>query len=281
MRHVLAIASSVVLVAGCSPKAETADAFEEIVAPQQVTITATEFNFAAPDTIAPGMTAFTLVNSGAQEHHAILARLDDGKTMADLAAEMAKQAGETPEWLKFYGAASGIHPSNSTGSTVDLPAGNYVLICFISDTADGTPHMTKGMLRPLVVAGDAVAATHPDADGEIQLKDFAFELPSMTAGVHTFRITNSGPALHEVQLVKLAPGATVESYGASVAPGYTGPTQGTGMGGGGAISPGVEQWWTANLEPGEYLVTCFVPDASGTPHLMLGMVKTFTVAPAS
>jgi uncharacterized cupredoxin-like copper-binding protein len=280
MRHVLAIASTVVLITGCSPKVET-EVPEAPPAPQQVTITATEFNFAAPDTIAPGMTVFTLVNSGAQEHHAILAHIGDGKTMADVEAEMAKQSGETPEWLTFYGAASGIGPGNSTGAAVDLPAGNYVLVCFINDPADGAPHMMKGMVRPITVAGEAVAATPPTADGEIQLKDFAFELPAMTAGVRTFRITNAGPALHEVQLVKLVPGATEETYGASLAPGYTGPPQGTALGGGGAISPGIEQWWTANLEAGNYLVTCFVPDASGTPHLMLGMVQSFTVAPAS
>lgn len=280
MRHVLVIASSVVLVAGCSPKAETAVP-ETPAAAQQVTITATEFNFAAPDTIAPGMTVFTLVNSGAQEHHAILARIDDGKTMADVEAEVSTEGGETPEWLTFYGAASSIGPGKSTGAAVNLPAGNYVLLCFVPDTADGAPHLMKGMARPITVAGEPVAATNPTADADIQLKDFAFELPAMTAGMRTFRITNSGPGLHEVQLVKLAPGATAESYGASLAPGYTGPVQGTAMGGGGAISPGVEQWWTTNLEAGNYLVTCFVPDASGTPHLMLGMVQPFTVAPAS
>lgn len=281
MRTVLAVASIVLLVAGCSPKAKTADVVEEIVAPQQVTITATDFKFAAPDTIAPGMTVFTLVNSGAQEHHAILARIGDGKTMADVAAAIATPTGEIPEWLTFYGAASGIAPGGSTGAAVDLPAGHYVLLCFVPDPADGAAHLAKGMVRPLTVAGEPVVAAHPVADGEIQLKDFAFELPAMTAGTHTFRITNAGPGLHEVVLVKLAPGATAESYGASVAPGYAGPVQGTGVGGGGSISPGIEQWWTANLEAGDYLVTCFVPDAKGTPHMMLGMVQRFTVAPAS
>ncbi len=281
MRHALSLASSLLLVAGCSPK-EAPEVPVAPPAPQQVTITATDFNFEAPDTIAPGMTMFTMVNSGAQEHHAILARVGDGKTIADVEAEMAKQTGETPEWLTFYGAASGVHPGNSTGSMVDLPVGNYVLICFIPDPADGAPHMMKGMLRPMVVAGEAVAAAPPVADAEIVLKDFAFEMPAMTAGTHTFRITNSGPALHEVQLVRLAPGATVESYGASLTPGYAGEVQGTAVGGGGAISPGVQQWWTANLEAGDYLVTCFVPDAKGTPHMMMGMVQTFTIAaPAS
>jgi hypothetical protein len=73
-------------------------------------------------------------------------------------------------------------------------------------------------------------------------------------------------------------GATAETYGASLAPGYTGPPQGHGMGGGGAIAAGLEQWWKVTLEPGNYLMTCFVPDPTGKPHLMLGMVKTFTVS---
>jgi hypothetical protein len=36
-----------------------------------------------------------------------------------------------------------------------------------------------------------------------------------------------------------------------------------------------------NLEPGDYTLICFFPSPDGTPHAALGMVATFTVAPAA
>ena len=250
------------------------------VAPQAVEITAAEFTFAAPDTIAPGMTTFRFVNNGQQEHHVILARLDSGKTVADLQAEMAKNPNGEPAWLTFHGAASGVVAGGSANSTINLPEGRYVLLCFIPDQADGTPHVMKGMMREMIVTGTPNAAPAPTAVADIHMLDFTYELPVIAAGTSTFRVVNDGPSTHEVQLIRLADGATVESLGASMAPGYKGPSQGTSMGGPGAISKGLEQWWTTTLEPGNYVVTCFVPDSTGKPHLVLGMMKPFTVAAA-
>ncbi len=271
------------LLVGCGPKADApapgADA--PVAQPQLVTITATDFAFAAPDTITPGMTTFRLVNSGAQEHHVIMARLDSGKTLADVQAALAANPNGEPAWFRLHGVASSVVAGSETGSTVNLPEGRYVLLCFIPDTADGAPHMMKGMVREMIATGVPNTAPAPTATAEIRMKDFDFVLPAMTAGAHTFKVVNDGPAPHEIQLVKLADGATAESYAASLAPGYAGTPQGHSHGGGGAIAPGLEQWWTTTLEAGNYVVTCFVPDASGKPHLVLGMLKPFTVAPAS
>jgi hypothetical protein len=35
---------------------------------------------------------------------------------------------------------------------------------------------------------------------------------------------------------------------------------------------------TFDVTPGSYGMVCFIPDAQGEPHLMLGMQKEFTVA---
>ena len=34
---------------------------------------------------------------------------------------------------------------------VDLPAGNYALLCFIPDAKDGKPHLEHGMVKPFTV----------------------------------------------------------------------------------------------------------------------------------
>lgn len=44
------------------------------------------------------------------------------------------------------------------------------------------------------------------------------------------------------------------------------------------FSSGQANWYELDLEPGTYATVCFIPDPSGTPHVMLGMVEVFTVA---
>src|SRR5205085_5357228 len=57
-------------------------------APRVVTITAREYAFEGPGTIAAGTVTLPLVNRGAELHHVILFKLTQGKTFADLAALM-------------------------------------------------------------------------------------------------------------------------------------------------------------------------------------------------
>jgi uncharacterized cupredoxin-like copper-binding protein len=266
--------AAALLVAACAPAEE---APPPPVEPQQAAFTASEFAFAGPDTLAPGVTSVTFRNDGSQLHHMILARLDDGKTAADFGAFMAENPTGIPDFVSWRGASGGVEPGGNSTSIIDLPAGTYLLLCFVADPADGTAHIEKGMMRELVVAGEPVGAPAPVADGEIRMKDFEFGHDSIAAGSHLFHVINDGPSIHEVDLVRLHDGATAESFLAAVAPGSVDPPPGTPMGGTGALSPGLSNWWPVDLSPGTYLFICWVPDAEGVPHAMLGMVKTVVV----
>jgi hypothetical protein len=260
------------LVAACAPIDEAP------VAPQEVTFRASDFAFTGPDTIAPGMTRITMVNDGPTEHHLILIRIDDDHTLQELYEFAAANPNAEPEWITFYGAANAVSTGGSTGSTVYLPEGQYVAVCFIVDT-DGVSHLAKGMSRGLVVTGTPVDAPPPVASGKIEMSDFTYQLPTLTAGTHTFQMTNAGAQTHEAQLVRLDDGVTPEQFLASFAPGATTPPPGKFLGGSGAISAGVENWWTVDLEPGQYIILCFVPDTnSHAPHFVMGMVAQFKVA---
>jgi hypothetical protein len=270
-RRLLAAA---LVLAACAPAEE---APPPPVEPQQATIVASEFAFAGPDTLAPGVTAVTFRNDGAQEHHMILARLADGKTAADLQAFMASSETGIPDWLSFHGAAGGLRTGGSSTAIIDLPAGNYLLLCFIADPTDGVPHIAKGMIRELVVAGEPVGAPAPVADATIRMHDFGFDNDTLAAGSHVLHVVNDGPSVHEVDLVRLDDGATMEEFMAAMAPGAAGPPPGTPMGGTGALSAGLANWWPVDLAPGTYLFICWVPNEEGVPHAMLGMVKQVVV----
>ena len=274
-------AVALVVLAACAPAAEEAPEVA-VATPQEVTFTATEFAFTGPDSIAPGMTKIEFVNNGQQPHHMILARINDGHTLQELHEFMAANPHAAPDFVTFYGAANVVSNGGRTGSTVDLPAGEYVAVCFIPDPADGKAHIEKGMMRALIVRGERHEAPAPVAVAQIRFSDFTFALPSMTPGTHTFHMVNDGPQPHEAQLIRLNDGVTMEQYMAAMAPGATAPPPGTDLGGSGAISQGIENWWTVTLEPGNYIVVCFVPDpADGAPHAMKGMVQQFAVTATS
>lgn len=264
-----------VALAACAPKPDGAPA----AAPQVATFTATDFAFAGPDTIAPGFTTIRLDNQGQQAHHLIIGKFADGKTMQDFMAALKADPNAEPPFMSWHGAASAADPGSSAAGTVNLPAGNYVAICFMPDPMDGKDHLSKGMTREFVVAGTPDGAKAPAAESEIHLKDFGFVAPTFAAGTHTFRVINDGPQTHEIQLVRLNDGATAQQFLAAMAPNAKGPPPGLLMGGPGAYSTGLEGYWTVTFTPGKYMFVCFVPDpATGVPHFMKGMVQEFTVS---
>lgn len=275
-------ALALVLLAACGPKTEeTPEAVATV--PQELTYTATDFAYAGPDTVTPGLTTIRMVNNGAQEHHIVLGRLAAGRTVADLMAAFQANPNAEPDFLTWVGGAGAAMPGATSNATQDLEAGTYVLICFVPDPADNmTPHLAKGMIKELVVAGERIDAPVPTAVGDIIMTDFAFTMPTVSAGTHTFRVVNNGPQTHEVSVVRLNDGVTVDQYMAAMAPGATAPPPGVSVGGNGALSNGRTNWFSMTLEPGNYVMLCFVPDsADGQPHVMKGMVQPFTVAAAT
>jgi hypothetical protein len=267
------------LSAACAPKAEPPS--PPAAEPPVVTFVATDFAFEGPDTIAPGFTTIRMVNQGSQQHHLILARLDEGRTLDSLMAHFQANPAGDPPWATWRGAANSVVAGDSTGATIDLPAGRYALLCFIPDPADGGPHLVKGMVRELIVAGEPTGAAAPVATAELRLEDLSFTMPAWTAGTHVIHVINDGPQVHEAQLIRLAEGKTAQDYLATGVPGYQGEPAATPLGGAGAFGPGLDGYWTVTLEPGTYLLVCYVPSPDGTPHLLQGMIQEFTVAAAS
>jgi plastocyanin len=270
---------ALVLLAACSKPAETPPAEPTAAAPQVITYTASDFAFTGPDTIAPGMTTIQLVNDGKQEHHLVLGQLSEGTTLDAVMAEMQANPNGEPKGIVWVGGAGGAVPTGTSGATNDLTPGRYVAFCFLPDPTDGgKPHIMKGMLKEIVVAGTPNGAPAPTADVEIHLSDFAFSPTTLTAGTHTIKVVNDGKQTHEIALARLDEGATAEAFLAALAPGAKAPPPGQPAGGNGAISPGKANYLTVTLTKGTYLLLCFVPDtADGKPHVMKGMVQTVVV----
>jgi uncharacterized cupredoxin-like copper-binding protein len=238
---------------------------------------AKDYSFDAPDSITSGWTTIDLVNDGPNLHHVQLVRLDSGKTATDLEAAM-KNPGPPPRWAVFVGGPNAPDPGSRSEATLDLAPGNYVLLCLV-DMPGGVPHFTKGMVRPLKVTAGASAGTEPTADATVALADYKFDVQgTLNAGKHTVKVQDSGPQPHEIEVVRLAPGKTLNDLAAWMK-NPQGPPPGNALGGVSAILPGMTTYFTVDLTPGDYAFLCFIPDAKdGKPHLEHGMVKQFKVS---
>lgn len=274
MRH-LAILAALALAA-CSKGDSTADSTQVALAgaadaPRVVVVNAHDFSYTIPDTIPAGMTTFRLINEGQALHHLVIARLDSGKTMADVSAAL-KNPGPLPGWMVLIGGPNAPDPKGESNATVDIAAGNYALICFV-DLPGGVPHFAKGMVKGLTVVPSAVAsAPAPVATDTITLNDYSFALSRpLGSGTRTFRVVNNASQLHEVELVKMAPGKTMDDLMAWFKS-PNGPPPGSAIGGTAPSATGLPVWFTAEITPGDYLLICFLPAPDGKLHLHHGMV---------
>jgi uncharacterized cupredoxin-like copper-binding protein len=219
-----------------------------------------------------------MVNEGAVLHHVQLVRLDSGKTFADMQAAMQKPNAAPPAWIVSIGGPNGADPKSATNATVNLSPGNYAMLCFV-DIPDKVPHLAKGMVRPLVVTSAASGGTEPVADITVSLTDYAFTVKAgtLTGGKHVVKLSNDGAQDHELVIVRLHPGKTMQDLGAWAAK-FEGPPPANGVGGVSGVVKGGIAYFEADLTPGNYAMLCFIPDAKDKkPHLDHGMVKEFTV----
>ncbi len=284
MRSIPVFLALAAAVAACTAKEESAtktpavaQAGAPAASPNVVKIEARDFAFVAPDSIPAGVTTFQLTNDGPSFHHMQLVRLDSDKTAADLMKAM-KNPGPPPRWAVFVGGPNAPNPKAVSNATLDMTAGNYAVLCLV-DVPDGVPHFAKGMVHPLTVVASSANAAAPKPDVTVSLADYSFAVSTaLAAGKHVVDVENTGPQPHEVEVVKLAPGATPDKMIAWIMK-PNGPPPGSAIGGVAALVPGAHAQFAADFTPGNYALICFIPDGKdGKPHFMHGMVKTITVS---
>jgi hypothetical protein len=179
------------------------------VAPRVITIEATDFAFGAPATIEGGAVTLRLTNNGQEPHHAQLLRLKEGVSLEQFMATLPKGEAAVAPLITVEGGPSVIGHHGASEVTLDLRPGDYVLACFIP-SADGVPHLAKGMLKPLRVTAPATAASLPSAASTITMHDFSFTMPTtLPAGRTSHRVVNAGRQWHELVVLRLAPGKTL------------------------------------------------------------------------
>ena len=112
----------------------------------------------------------------------------------------------------------------------------------------------------------------------VHAREFAFIAPaSIAAGTTTFRLVNDGKEVHQISILQLAEGKTLADYAAAMKANKPAPWA-IGVGGPNAASPGQTIDATVTLDPGNYILVCWVPSPGApVPHMAKGMIQPLTV----
>ena len=113
-------------------------------------------------------------------------------------------------------------------------------------------------------------------------REYAFEGPdSIPAGLTMFHLNATGQELHHLQILKLEQGKTIADFQAALKAGGPPPTWAVPYGGVNPPVPGGTTMSTQTMEPGNYVVVCFIESPDKVPHIAKGMTKPLTVTPVA
>jgi hypothetical protein len=239
--------------------------------PPVVTVVAHDFSFEAPDSLPAGLTTLKLVNAGRWNHQALLFRIPEGHSAAEV--RKALQADSEPGWpILAAGGPGPTAPGDTTNVTLILQPGSYTLICFY--VGGGAPHFLAGMVKDLRVIGTvSQEVVDPESAVTIEMRDYAFGLSRpLTRGPSRLRVANLGPQDHELLIFRLT-----QRYDSAALSAWIGERQPNApameaVGGFSGLPAGGHGTTDIVFEPGTYLLFCDGPDAKdGRPHRAHGM----------
>jgi hypothetical protein len=280
-RHALQTAAAV-SVAAFWPRALTAqEATPAAGSYPELVITATEAGFEFPPDPTAGRYAVSVVNAAELPLHAQLGRLPEGMTIAD--AERLHSEGSDEEWASYFldavfpGLPDWLQPGETRTGIADLPGGDYLIF---------DPFFGRSLT--LTITGEGELGEEPASDLTIEMADMEFVFPAegLRAGPMRWKIANTGAFPHEMHVVPVPEGTTVEhvvevipldegdpvSEGNPLVDFWTtyGPVAATSL-----LSVGRTSWIDVDLLPGTYALLCLV----GVPdfHALEGMVEIVTL----
>ncbi len=100
------------------------------VAVPTVTMIARDYAIDGPDSLPSGAVTLRLLSRGKELHHLWIARLEGGRTVADLLDSVSARRA-LPAWAHQVGGPNAPAPGGEARATVTLAAGNYVVACLI------------------------------------------------------------------------------------------------------------------------------------------------------
>jgi plastocyanin len=230
-----------------------------------------------PTTLPGGITTLS-VTSPAYLVTLQLAQVVGIHSDAVITKAINNQEGAPPKWLAFYGG-TGLRGGAATTqtATVNLDKGKYIWVVFSNgDQLDG-----KAPWARFAVTGAKSAIEPSGGTATIKTLEYGFDVTGLKPGLNTVNYINGGKEWHHVIMEKLMPGKTMADVQKAL--GSNGPPP-AGLFDEKANadlpvqSPGLTEVTEFELSKGTYVFACFMPDKTGKPHAMSGMVKEVVIA---
>jgi len=167
-----------------------------------------------------------------------------------------------------------VHDDGRVSADLVLQFGSFLMRerTFFVVSDDGTYLFDPGVELPADVPEGATVI-----DGEMADYEFILSETSAPAGDIAFNVTNTGQYPHELVMLQLPEGITVEDVFADESLfaqvrffGFTYADPGQ------AANPMV----LVDMQPGVYTLVCFIDVPEGVPHVMRGMITEFEVTEA-
>jgi hypothetical protein len=228
-RQVGVIAMSPVLLIGVASGGEDDDS--AAATNNILRITESEYEFAVEGELEAGSVSIAVENVGEEFHEIAMGRLLDGHTVDDVRAalEAADEEADNPldgilEDDSVIDDLGGVQAPGTayTISGGGVEAGDYVLLCFISNS-EGVEHHSLGMVTGFTVAEGEVSEV-PTPDVTYTIGDDGLDGPTqLGTGETSIEVVNDSSTSREITLLKIAEGSTIEDVVAFFESGDEGP----------------------------------------------------------
>jgi hypothetical protein len=221
--------------------------------------------------VEPDLTQITLVNESTEAVGLQLIRVTGFHVPVETNKALGKviEGNPFPKWFFLGGGPGRVPPGESKTVTQILTPGAY----HVYDSQRGMVPQVA-----LEVRGKKASTELPEADATVTASDYEFETDGLDAGESEIAFLNEGAQPHQLAISELVDDNTAEDAerffkdekGKSPLGKETQATT--------AIEGGEGQLAALDLEPGRYVLYCFISDREGgQPHALEGMVNEVEV----
>lgn len=247
--------------------------------PQELTFTVESKGKAAtvtaPESAESGLAEITLANDSEGEADLQLIRVEGDRTPEEVVEGLGKaiQGQSFPKWFFTAGGVGTLEPGESATVTQVLQPGRY----YAFNTSGGPPSPQQTAVTE--VTGEETDEELEGGEATVEGVEYAFNADTLPAGETEIVFDNIGAQPHHLIASKLKGDATAEDaekffeteQGAP-------PMEEKGTKSTAVLEGGEAQLVTMDLEPGRYVLYCFITDREGgPPHVFKGMVDEVEV----
>jgi hypothetical protein len=228
-----------------------------------------------PSSADTGLAEITLKNDGKGEGDLQLIRVEGDHSAKEVVDGLgdAMQGKPFPEWFFAAGGVGTIAAGKSQTVTQVLEPGTYYAF-----NTEGQGRPDPASVPAVEVSGDASDET-VEADETVDAFEYGFDAEQLSSGKTEIAFDNTGTQPHHLLAAPLSGESTaddVEQFFKSEK--GKPPFEEKGFQSTAVLEGGEGQLVTLDLEPGRYVLFCFISDRDGgPPHALKGMVDEVEV----